>query len=54
MEDLIPWDKIQYALRNPSDTPDEELQQWIEDSDQNRKIWEEIKMTYLISGELLV
>jgi ferric-dicitrate binding protein FerR (iron transport regulator) len=52
MENLIPWDKIQYALTNPSDTPDEELVRWIDSSVQNRELWEEIKLTYLIAGEL--
>ncbi|RKD86456.1 FecR family protein [Mangrovibacterium diazotrophicum] len=52
MENEIPWGKIQYYLIHSDEKPDEELQQWLQKSDYNRKLWGEVKLTYLISGEL--
>ena len=52
MENEIPWGKIQYYLIHPDESPDDVLMNWLQKSDYNKKLWEEIKLTYLISGEL--
>lgn len=52
MDKQIPWGKIQYYLIHSEEKPDAELQKWLGESGHNRKLWEEIKLTYLISGEL--
>lgn len=52
MEEQIPWGKIQYYLQHSAEKPDDDLQKWLQESAHNRNLWEEIKLTFLISGEL--
>lgn len=52
MENHIPWDRIQYYLSYPDENHDSEFEAWLKNSDDNQKLWEEINLVYLISGEV--
>ncbi|WP_163707770.1 FecR family protein [Mangrovibacterium lignilyticum] len=52
MENQVPWDKIRHYINSPSEEYDPEFSNWLNESDANQKIWEEVYLTYQISGEV--
>ena len=52
MENQIPWDKIHYYINKPSAEYDSGFSSWLNESDSNQKIWEEVCLTYRITGDL--
>lgn len=52
MEHNIPWEKFQHYLKHPGDAYDSDFESWLKASDANPKLWEEVKLTYLLTGEL--
>ncbi|WP_321288884.1 FecR domain-containing protein [uncultured Sunxiuqinia sp.] len=48
----VPWGKIQYYLQNNEKSFDEEFKLWLSSNNENRKLWEELQVTYSVFGEL--
>jgi len=48
----VPWKKIQYYLQNKEESFDEGFKLWLSDNSENRKLWEELQVTYSVFGEL--
>ena len=52
MEGQIPWGKIQYYLQHREDGLDETFVAWLVEKEENAQLWEEIKLTYALTGNL--
>lgn len=52
MEEKIPWEKIKYYLKNIDANWDDEFISWLNEKEENKQIWEEIKLTYNLTGNL--
>ncbi|WP_159518296.1 FecR family protein [Sunxiuqinia indica] len=48
----VPWKKIQYYLQNNEESFDEEFKLWLSSNNENRKLWEELQVTYSVFGEM--
>ncbi len=48
----IPWENIQNKLRHPDEPEDETLSQWLNASQENKTLWNELKVIYSITGNV--
>lgn len=52
MEHTIPWERFQHYLKHPDESYDSDFESWLQASEANPKLWDEVKLTYLLTGEV--
>lgn len=50
--DQTPWEHIQNKLRNPGETENETLQNWLDEDAENKTMLDDLKVIYSISGNV--
>ncbi|MFV0376436.1 MAG: FecR domain-containing protein [Mangrovibacterium sp.] len=52
MEHNIPWERFQHYLKHPYESYDSDFESWLQALETNQKLWDEVKLTYLLTGDV--